>query len=368
MPAAELAEPSRRAPNAKAPNADAKIAITSLVVEPFAGSPAEWDAFVRAQAGFTHFHLYGWRTVIERVYGHECIYLVARTAGGTIAGALPLVRVQSVLFGHYLVSMPFVNYGGPLGTEAAVRQLGARAVEMARADNVKLLEMRSRIELPLDLPASHRKITVVLDLQNDPDALFKKLDSKLRSQVRKPQKEGVTVRFGRDQVAPFFDVFSRHMRDLGTPAQPRVLFETIAEVFGESVWFGCAYVGERPVACGAGFVWGNEFEMTWASSLVEFKKVAPNMLLYWAFMERACREGLSVFNFGRCSPGSGTHKFKLQWGGRDETLWWYDFAPNGEAVTPSADGGAYSWGPRIWKKLPLGVATVLGPRIVRSIP
>lgn len=305
---------------------------------------------------------------MERVFGHECIYLEARDDTARLAGVLPLVRVRSVLFGHYLVSMPFLNYGGPLGDDAAVRALAAHAARLAGAGGVRLLEMRSARELPLDLPVSHRKITVLLDLPGSTEALWKQLDAKVRSQVRRPQKEGIAMRFGPDQVGPFFDVFARHMRDLGTPTQPRLLFSTIAELFGDHVWFGCAYHAEQPVACGCGFRWGNEFEMTWASSLNAYNRVAPNMLLYWSFMERAIHEGVRVFNFGRCSPGAGTHRFKRQWGSRDEPLWWYDLASRNGATTPSPNDSGYSWGPRLWKHLPEPVATALGPRIVRYIP
>ena len=110
--------------------------------------------------------------------------------------------------------------------------------------------------------------------------------------------------------------------------------------------------------------------MTWASSLRDYARLAPNMLLYWAFMERAAREGLAVFNFGRCTPGSGTHRFKRQWGAssRDVELWWYQYARSGIATTPSPDDGAYAWGPRLWRRLPVSLATLLGPHIVRFLP
>lgn len=339
-------------------------------VERFEGTAAEWDAFGSGQPGWTHFHRLAWLDVLRRVHGHECLALAARGADGSLAGILPLVRVRSALFGHYLVSMPFLNYGGPLGTEAGVRALAEEAVRLAGAGGAKLLELRSRVALPLDLPVSHRKITVVLDLvPHDPEKVFNSFKAKLRSQVRKPQKEGVEVKFGADQVGPFYDVFARHMRDLGTPVQPRSLFEAIASAFPDDAWFAAAWWQGRPVACGCGFVWNGEFEMTWASSLVEAAAVAPNMGLYWAFMERATQQGLRLFNFGRCSEGSGTHKFKKQWGSRDEPLWWYQHAPSGgEAATPSPDDGAYSWGPRIWRHLPLPVANLVGPRIVRLIP
>jgi FemAB-related protein (PEP-CTERM system-associated) len=336
-------------------------------VAPFEGTAGEWDGFARNQPGFTHCHRWGWKRVLGDVFGHDCLYLAAREAGGGLSGILPLVRVRSALFGHYLVSMPFLNYGGPLGDDTAIAALSAEAVRLAEAGGVKLLELRSRVPLPLGLPVSHRKITVVLDLPDNAEALFKTIPAKVRSQVRRPQKEGVTVRFGPDQVDPFFAVFSRHMRDLGTPTLPRRFFRAIADEFGDDVWFGCAWLDDRPIAGGAGVVWGGEYEMTWASSLSEHNRIAPNMLVYWAFMERAIAGGLRVFNFGRCTPDGGTHRFKRQWGSRDETLHWYQHA-RGAARTPSPDEGAFSWGPRIWKRLPLGMATVLGPRIVRYIP
>jgi FemAB-related protein (PEP-CTERM system-associated) len=303
---------------------------------------------------------------MARVFGHDTPYLAAQD-GGRLAAVLPLVRVKSALFGHYLVSLPYLNYGGPLGEGEAVRAVTDAAARLAEAGGVRLLELRSAVPLPLDLAVSHRKITVILDLvPGEPDAVFGRLKAKLRSQIRRPQKEGVEVRFGPDQIAPFYRVFAHHMRDLGTPVQPRALFDAIAAAFPGDAWFGCAWLGGEPVACGAGFAWDGQFEMTWASALGAYAAVAPNMALYWAFIERAAAAGLAAFNFGRCTPGSGTHRFKQQWGGRDVPLHWYQ--AGSAAATPSPDQAAYAWGPRIWKRLPLPLATALGPRIVRGIP
>lgn len=310
--------------------------------------------------------------MIERALGHRSEYLACPGEGadGAPLGVLPLVHVRSLLFGRYVVSMPFVNYGGPLGDPGSVRALTAEAVTLAERGSAKLLELRSRVQLPLDLPVSHRKITVVLDLPAaDPKALWEGLPAKVRSQIRRPQKEGLSVRFGPEQLEPFYAVLAEHMRDLGTPVQSRRLFTEIRSTFPDDVWFACVYLGERAVAAGCGFRWGSEFEITWASSLRAYNRIAPNMLLYWAFLERCVTEGVRVFNFGRCTPGSGTHRFKQQWGSRDEPLWWYQHVRGGgEASTPSPDEGAYSWGPRLWQHLPLALANRLGPPIVRGIP
>ena len=342
--------------------------MSSVTVERFDGLEEEWDRFAASQHGFTHFHRFRWRALITQVFGHECTYLAARDSDETLIGILPLVRVRSLVFGHFLVSMPFLNYGGPLGTGVAVAALVDAAVLKARREKAKLLELRSRIALDVPLAASHRKITVVRDLPDNPDDLFRQFDAKLRSQIRRPQKEGVTVEFGAEQVSPFFKVFAQHMRDLGTPAQPLRFFREIARQFPDDSLFACAYLRGKPVAAGCGFRFGDEFEITWASALRAYNREAPNMLLYWSCMERAIRDGVRRFNFGRCTPGSSTHRFKMQWGGREEDLWWYQSAASSDIATPSPHDRAYRWGPRIWRRLPEAVATVLGPSIVRYIP
>jgi len=97
--------------------------------------------------------------------------------------------------------------------------------------------------------------------------------------------------------------------------------------------------------------------------------MAPNMLLYWALIEEAIRRGARTFNFGRCSPGSGTHRFKGQWGGKDHPLPWAQWSPKGVSATPNASSGRrFGLATAVWKKLPLGLANVVGPWLSRNLP
>jgi serine/alanine adding enzyme len=340
-------------------------------IGPFTGTADEWNGFAAQRHGSTHCHRHEWSDVIGEAFGHECVYLAARGTDGRLAGVLPLVHVRSVVFGNYLVSMPFLNYGGPLATDGAHAALVDAAVDAAGDRRAGLLELRSVVQLPVDLPVSHRKITVHLDIPGDgPEALFSSFKGKLRSQVRRPLKAGATVKWGPSEVGAFYDVFARHMRDLGTPVLGRRLFDAASRAFGDDMWVAVVYLDGQPAAGGVGFRWGSEIEMTWASSRRSASKASPNMLLYWAMMERAAEEKVRTFNFGRCSPGSSTHTFKLQWGARDVPLWWYQFSPHEDVPrgTPAPTDGRFSWGPRVWRRLPLFVANRLGPRIVKYIP
>ena len=332
-------------------------------------SPSEdWSDVLREAEGATFCHLPGWRRVMEGPMGHEYLFLAARSRHGKLLGGLPLVRMRSPIFGHHLVSVPFLNYGGPLGPNAIRTALAEAAKHLALDSGADRLVLRNRTPLSVGLDQGRDKVMVRMALGNDPEALWTGgLPAKLRSQIRRPQKEGMTCRFGPGERHAFYTVFTENMRDLGTPVHSRRLFDALVEVFPEEVIFGVVYKGEEPVAGGCGFLWGGEFEMTWASALRKYNRMAPNMLLYWSFMEKAIERGAALFNFGRCTPGGGTHRFKRQWGGDDTPLHWLEWDRHGSGE-PSADSWAFRTATRVWKHLPLRVTNRVGPFLSRRIP
>jgi len=311
-------------------------------------------------------HLGGWGTVFSEALGLKPRFVTA-SLGGVLKGVLPLVQMPRLGPGHVLISMPYLNYGGPLGPPEVRSALAEWARERAHASGARYLEIRSRIPIEAGLASSRDKITVVLPLPDDPEVLFREqFKAKLRSQIRRPMKEGMEVRFGAGEMKAFYEVFSRNMRDLGTPVLPRSVWEVLLRVLPAEVDFGVVYYEGAPVAAGCGFHFRGEFEMTWASSLREANRMAPNMLLYWSFIERCIERGHEAFNFGRCTPGGGTHRFKSQWGGEDEPLPWLQWPPEIAAASP--DSGVFQKAVRIWQRLPLPVANRLGPLLARRIP
>lgn len=340
----------------------------TLSVIPFDESSTEWDAIVSELEGSTFCHLAGWRPVMESL-GHQTWWFTAVDGDGSVQGALPLVRVKSVLFGDYLLSMPFLSYGGPIGTSEARRALALHAVSEAKRLGVDLLELRDRRPIPGDLAVSGRKITVVKELPDSAEALWEDgLRAKVRSQVRRPMKEGLETRIGADLVDAFYPVFSVTMRDLGTPVLPKAYFRAIADHMADQVLFSVVERDGETVAAGCGFLWAGEFEITWAGALREHSRVAPNMLLYWSLMEESVRRGAHTFNFGRCTPDSGTHRFKAQWGTEDVPLPWAQWSPTGMVATPNPDSPKYRLATRVWSRLPVGVANTLGPILARGLP
>ena len=326
-----------------------------------------WDDFVRAQPDASFCHLWEWGPLLQQTFGHRPRYLVAHAEGEALHGILPLVEMRTGL-SRQQISLPYLNYGGPLGTSAARRALAEHAVRNAEQTGVSRVELRSRGQ-EAELAPSRAKVTVVLPLPGTVEELWSgTFRAKLRSQIRRAQREEMEVRFGMAEAPAFYEVFRRNMRDLGTPVLPRRFFDALPHHFDEAAVFAAVYLGGQPVAAGCGFVFGDEFEISWASSLREHNAKAPNMLLYAGLMEEMIRRGVKAFNFGRCTPGAGTHRFKLQWGGTDEPLHWCEW-PTPEGLQGDGEPGRLmQLASRAWQRLPLPVADLLGPRLAARMP
>jgi serine/alanine adding enzyme len=316
------------------------------------------------------YHLYGWRHVIEETFGHRTFYLSA-VENSRIVGVFPFVRLKSFAFGHMLVSLPFFNYGGICAeSEDARRALLHGAVDVAKATDADFLEIREEREWSEGLPCKTAKVSMRLKLPASGDELWKSIGAKLRNQVQRPRKEGMTASIGREEsLDDFYDVFAANMRDLGTPVYPKAFFRNILRRFPDRTWITTVHFGRTPVAAGflAGFK--DRLEIPWASSLREHNRFSPNMLLYWRSLEFACEQGYGTFDFGRSSPGEGTFRFKEQWGATPRQLYWYYWLPNGtEMPQVNPKNPKYRAAIATWQRLPIGLTRRLGPKIVKYLP
>jgi serine/alanine adding enzyme len=331
----------------------------------------KWDAFASSAPGATLYHLSGWRAVIENTFAHPTFYLSAVDDSSRVVGILPLAQLKSRVFGNMLVSLPFFNYGGVCASNEEVRRgLLDGAIRVATERKVDFIEIRHEDDWQQGLPRKTGKVSMRLELPSTSDELWKALGSKLRNQVQKPRKEGLTSVIGReDQLDAFYEVFAANMRDLGTPVYPKTFFRNILRQFPERTWIGAVYSGDQPVA--AGFLAGfrDRLEIPWASSLRAFNRMGPNMLLYWTCLEFACAQRYRVFDFGRSTPGEGTYLFKEQWGAKPQQLYWYYWLPNGsEMPQVNPKNPKYRAAIALWQRLPISVTQRIGPRIVKYIP
>jgi len=343
----------------------------NLCVETIDGSHEEWERYVLSHPEATNYHRAAWKRVVERSFGHRTHYLVATDDTGEIRGVLPLVHMDSRLFGSFLVSLPFFNYGGVLtDSDEATQVLVRRAGELRTETGAGYVELRHCDTIVDFLPSKQHKVTMILSLEKDADAQWKGFNAKLRNQVRKAEKSGLVPTIGGLELLDgFYDVFARNMRDLGTPVYGKDFFRNVLTELPDATRIIAVSHSGTIIAAAIATWFRDTIEIPWASSIADYKSMCPNNMLYWEAIRFAIGAGFEKFDFGRSTPNEGTFNFKKQWGALAVPLSWQYLMEEGKALPElNPHNPKYEMAIRIWRKLPLGLTRILGPSIVRSIP
>lgn len=329
-----------------------------------------WDTFVAHHPDGSLYHHSAWRTLISDVFGHETFYLYAQQKNGNIAGVLPVVQLKSRLFGNYMVSMPYFNYGGTIASEPMIESMLMNAVEIlakpAKVSHIEYRDLHSRAGYAVKTG----KVNMYLSLPEDEAQLWKSLGTKLRAQIKRPLRENPQIKTGGSELLPaFYKVFAENMRDLGTPVYSRQFFANIMQAFSQYCRIVIISLDGKPVAAGFLLGYKNRLEIPWASSLRKYNKLGVNMLLYWEALKFAIEAGYEIFDFGRSSLDSGTYRFKKQWGAEPKELYWhYWLAENTLLPELNPDNPKYKLAITLWRKLPVGLTRLIGPQLVKNLP
>jgi FemAB-related protein (PEP-CTERM system-associated) len=231
------------------------------------------------------------------------------------------------------------------------------------------VELRCAQRLKIAWEPLEHKVNLTLGLPGDSARLWQGFDGSVRNQIRKAERSGLAVESGgAEKLDDFYAIFAARMRELGSPAHARGFFAAVLDGFGTRARVTVVRKGTTPVGGLIGLAHQDVLTVPWASCLSPYLKLCPNMLLYWETIGAACREGFRTFDFGRSSRGSGTYRFKRQWGAEEQPLFWYTIPMDRRRARPLAGTSrAAALLTRSWKHLPLAVTRTLGPRIRRYL-
>ena len=368
-----------------------------------------WDEYVHNHPHSTLYHLSGWENIISKTYGHKTYYLMANkhnskletrnskqknSYGPKVIGVLPLVHLKHFLFGNSLISIPFFDLGGILAdNEETEKALLSEAIKLGQELKVKNIELRHiypvkffekdgevyRVKSESHLTGvatrnilfktkSH-KVRMLLDLPESSEILMKSFKAKLRSQIKKPIKEGLKSKIGGlELLEDFYKVFSINMRDLGSPVHSKKLIKNVLEEFPDKSKIIMVYKNDQAIACSLVIGFKETLENPWASSLRKYSRLSPNMLLYWTMLEYACDNGYAYFDFGRSSADEGTYKFKEQWGAKPTPLnWHYIFLEGEPSDQETSEKSRFDKAIKFWQKIPISITKIIGPPIRKHI-
>jgi len=328
----------------------------------------KWDAYVESSANATFFHKAAWQEVIETAFGHKGYFLYAEQAG-EVVGILPLMHINSLLFGHALSSCAFCVYGGIVADNDAIAlALDTRACELAEELGVDYLEMRNRTQQTPERPYKELYVTFRKELEDSDEKNMLAIPRKQRAMVRKGIKAGLVSEID-DNVERFYQAYSESVRNLGTPVFSKKYFKILKSVFKEQ----CDIVtivdkDKQLIASVLNFYFKDEVLPYYGGGTEYARAVQGNDFMYWEVMRRAVEKGIKIFDYGRSKEGTGAYKFKKHWGFEPKPLYYEfhlvkaDAMPDINPLNPK-----YKLFIAAWKKLPLPVSQLVGPWLAKDL-
>lgn len=326
-----------------------------------------WDAFVMHCPEATFFHRSGWKKVIEQAFGHKTWFMYAE-CDGKIQGVLPLAEINSLLFGHALCALPFCVYGGIAAlSEPARHALDMAAQELAARLKVGHLEYRNIKPHHSDWSAKDLYVTFRKEIAPEAEQNMLAIPRKQRAMVRKGIKAGLESSID-DDTERFFAAYSASVHRLGTPVFSRKYFRLLKETFSDDCELLIVTKEGRIVSGVMSFYFRDEVLPYYGGGTGEAREVAGNDFMYWELMRRACGRGYRIFDFGRSKLGTGSFDFKKNWGFEPQPLH-YEYQLHQAKAVPEHNplNPKYAIFIKTWQKLPLTLANVLGPHIVKNL-
>jgi FemAB-related protein (PEP-CTERM system-associated) len=339
--------------------------------------PEEWNAFLERNDGPAYAH-WGWSEAVAS-YGHDRWHLVARDREtDDIVGALPLYHVESRLFGSRLLSPAFAERGSVTladdgDTDSARQRLLERTQRIADERDVDSVSLRgSQVEGTDDFETKNRYVTFRADVERSTDAVRADAKNSRDRQIQQAtENSALQFRVGTSlkDLREYYRLYLESMRGHGSPPHSFEFFRTLWEQLHDAGHLRLSMVTRD------GSVINGMIDLSMGSTVYqwgvvtdyEYRDLNGGSWLLWKSLEWAAENGYAVYEFGRTREGSGVYMFKKSFGGSKT---WYDdlhYFPGGEETLPDPEDKKFETARQVWRKLPLSVTRVVGPKIRKRI-
>jgi len=329
-----------------------------------------WDDFVDRSPQGTLFHLIGWKKVMEKTFHYRSWYLAAYDDCG-MCGCLPLFQVKNAIFGNALISVPFGVTGGICANNSlAVHSLLHRAQALAEQLRADYIEFRHASCCGVDLPDKDLYVTFERELESDMDKNMAAIPRKQRRMIRQGMKlDLVSSVNGQESLAAFYGIYAHSVHNLGTPVFPYKYFQYLMDCFDDKIRIHLVGHQGTPVAAVLTFFYKNRVMPYYGGALKSYFHLAVNDFMYWELMKYGCEHGFKIFDFGRSKRGTGSFDFKRHWGFEPRPLpYQYSLHRRKEIPNVSPSNSKIKPFIALSKNLPLPIANIVGPYLIRYVP
>ncbi len=350
----------------------------------------EWQQLVDSPgSGAQVQHTLEWKRAVSEAYATpKPAYYIARNGGGNLFG-LAAFAAKSFLLGNRLVSTPFVDHGGFVGTPNAAgvaeilsqvkKNFGFEKSQVRLASYAPNFSESEKSLLASGFFKKDSKQVAVLELSSQ-QAIWDGFSRHVRKNVNKAERSGLQVREldSQKELDAFYAQYFASMKQFGTPCHSKKFFESLLAHLGAGrkfFGFNC-YSGAELAGSILMFVHGKNAILPFGVSSPQFREFRPNDLLHWEAIKRAVEMGVKNFDLGLAQsdaqPGTHAHgilEFKLKLGCKlfERPVYYGGYGVQASNSSGNSGTGSFRKLSGVWKHLPNAVIEKVGPWACRQM-
>lgn len=337
---------------------------------------AEWSGFINLHPYSSIYHTLEWKQILEKTYKYKPYYLLAKNNQDEITGILPLLKVDSFIFGNRLVSLPFSYCGGIISNNnSTTTELIDYTISKTIEHHMSYLELKQGISYldNIKLVKSDNNITSILHLSKNKEDIWNNIKKDKKRGIKKAKKKGLVVRemSNKKELEDFYTMVLETRKRQGVPPYPFSFFENMYKYMKNNLKIFFSYYNDSPIACGIFQL--HKDNMLYGYGMTRKEKTVlqlyPMNLLIWEAIEWAYENDYKTFDFGITpKKHESLLYFKSSWGTENITIPYYYYLnnvnhpPDFDPTSPK-----YKLMTNIWKKIPITVAKNFGPYLLRHV-
>lgn len=329
-----------------------------------------WQDFALSHGSI--FHSLEFRNILLESFGYTCLYHVILDEQQKVCALLPLVSARNLGMKKVGVSLPFINYLDICATTAAALDFALSSLAtIKKVYELDYLEIRLKAT---DFTAEHSMVNLnnfsfLLPLEKNEEEVLKLSTSSNRNHVRKVyRKNYFTVSFAKNNLPEFYKVYVRRMKELGSPAPDIIFFEKFFTELKENVFLLTVLDNETQKVVGGMLLVKSMHDKVlyypYGANLIEYNNKYLNNFMYWEAIKLGIRLELDFIDLGRSPLGSGTYKYKEQWGAKPVQLSYF-LLGGAHHAPPNKDD--LNFLVELWKKIPACITNFVGKKIIKYV-
>ena len=196
------------------------------------------DAYISAHPAATPYHDSAWLNAVHSAYGlpSETLYL---QQGDKVVAVLNRASMPRLMGAKSYCSLPYCDIGGVLADSDELAEKlwqGSMSLGQSNAQHLRREGLNQPLEADelkkIESDAASVKARLILPLSRTSDEMLASFKSKLRSQIRKSEKNGVRCEVSND-LDGFYAVMQKNMHRLGSPCHPKSWFRSVLDAYGD---------------------------------------------------------------------------------------------------------------------------------------